>query len=111
MGIARHLRDVLTLWTVSGRDGFGGYTFADPVTILGRWEQSQQKFITDAGEESVSQAIVYLGSDVTVGDWLGEGDLTASPDPTIDTVSSFRIRGFSRVANLRNSSNNRRAFI
>ena len=110
MSIRSKLFQKLTYWSVSGTDGFGGYTFNTPVVVNGRWEESQQKFISESGEESVTQAVVYLENDVSVGDWLGEGDLTADSDPTT-IAGGFRVRGFSRVANLRNTENLRRAFM
>lgn len=110
MSIGSKLNQKLTYWVITGTDGFGGYTFGTPILVNGRWEEGQQKFISESGEESVSQAIVYLQDDVSVGDWLGEGDLTATLDPS--TISGgFRVRGYSRVANLRNTENLRKAFI
>ena len=114
MPMLRNLRDTITYWRVTGNDGFGGYTLAAPTVLRARWTEGQQKFVNASGEEDVSQATVYLESDVVIGDWIALGNYKFEPDPfnpAEGVITPYRVRGFSRVANLRNSTNLRTAFI
>ena len=61
-------------------------------------------------EEEVSEAIVFLGIDIGVGDYLGQGDLTATSDPT-SIAGPFRIRQRQKTTDLRNLQALRKAFL
>ncbi|KKM27946.1 hypothetical protein LCGC14_1569620 [marine sediment metagenome] len=100
MGVERNMHDNVTHWPNAGSDGFGGFTYGAPVTFKGRWEDKNVLFLTLAGEEETSNAVVYVPQAVAIGDYLGQGDLTADADPTaID--GPFRIRGYNRSTDLR----------
>ena len=108
--LTRHLREDITHWPATGSDGYGGFTFGTPVKIKGRWEERAVLFINADQEESVSESIVYLGTDIAVGDYLGQGDLVATPDPT--TISGpRRIRQRQKTTDLRNLLSIRKAFL
>lgn len=110
MNIYSQLKHTITYWRVTGSDGYGGYTFATPITIKARWEDSQEKFISTDGEESVSRAVVFIDRSVTVGDYLAEGDFTTTDNPD-DVSGAFPVRAFSRITNLRNTQTLRTAFL
>lgn len=106
----RNLKETLTLWANTGSDGFGGFTFAAPVTLNGRWEDLQVMFKTPENEEVVSSSVVYTGVDVAVGDYIAQTDLTATSDPT--TISdTWRIRQRAKVSDLRGLQMVRKAFL
>lgn len=100
MGLERHMHDDVTHWPVTGSDGFGGFLFGTPVKIKARWEDKNVLFLGTNGEEETSNAIVYVPAAVPIGDYLGLGDLVATPDPTsID--GPFRVRAANRSTDLR----------
>lgn len=106
----RHLREDITHWVNEGSDGVGGYSFATPVILKGRWE-GRTELIRDAtGREVVSSARVFLGVDVETEDYLAQGDLTSTANPTTLT-DAFRIKRFDRITDLRNVATLRRAFL
>jgi len=108
--LTRNLREDVTHWPLTGTDGYGGFTYATPVKLKARWEDRAVLFVNANNEEVVSQAIVYLGVDISEGDYLGQGDLTATSDPT--TLSgTYRIRQRHKTTDLRNLLALRKAFL
>jgi len=97
---ASALNHDVTHWPVTGSDGYGGFTFGTPILLSGRWEQKQELFINVDLEEVLSSAIVYLNTDLSIGDYVIEGDETATVDPT--TLEAKRIRGLNKITDLRN---------
>lgn len=95
----KFLSETITYWTPASHDHFSKETWSTPTTISGRWESRSERFATALGEEAISNAKVYLASEVTVAGWLYPGTSSAS-DPT--TVSgAFPIRRAERVPTLR----------
>lgn len=78
----RNLKDDVTYWTVTGANGYGGYNFATPALVKGRWEERAEQFRDPDNEEHVSQSVVYLTLELQVGDYICKGDQTATADPT-----------------------------
>lgn len=92
----------VTHWVVTGSNGFGGFTFGTPTLLRGRWEDKVEQFRNPRDEEEVSQSVVYLDTDVDIGDYLAQGDYATTPtaDPTtLDGAS--RVRQRFRTTNLR----------
>ncbi len=106
--VTRNLKQDITHWTVTS-DGFGGFTYSTPVTQKGRWEDSQILFRNAEGEEVVSDAIVYLSSDVVVEDFLFDG-ISVVADPTT-LAEAKQIRQFNKTPDLRNNNEMRKAFL
>ena len=74
-------------WGTPVNDGYGGYTFDDPVEILVRWEDKNVLFKDNTGRELISKAQVFIHSDYTVEEegWLYLGDLD---DSGLDSAST-----------------------
>lgn len=110
MDPTRNMNEDVTHWSVTGTDGYGGFTFGTPIKLSGRWEEKAELFLDINNEEVISSAIVFVSADVSIGDYLGQGDLTATSDPT--TLSGpHRIRQNSKISDLRNLSVLRKAFL
>ncbi len=106
----RHLRQDVTHWPVTGSDGYGGFAYGAPVLLKGRWEDKAVLFRTIENEEVVSNALVYLSVDIAVGDYFGEGDFTATADPT--TISgTFRSKQYHKSTDLRALQALRKVFL
>ena len=109
MSLRDHPQDI-TVWQPGVNDGFGGFTFPAPTLIKGRWEQKQELFMDPKGEELMSEAIVYIDTDVTIGQYIAEGDQTAIADPT--TLSdAHRIKQYMKIPDLRFNSFERKAIL
>jgi hypothetical protein len=106
----RHLRQDVTHWPVTGSDGYGGFTYGTPVLLKGRWEDKAVLFLTLENEEVVSNAIVYLDTDIAVGDWFGLGDLTATNDPST-IIGTYRSRQYHKSTDLRALQALRKVFL
>lgn len=104
----RNLRQTITYWAPAAADGFGGRSFSSPTTIKGRWEGRVNLITDSAGREKVSNAIVYLSSQVVVNGYLYEGESTAS-DPL--SVGAFEIIRFDRVPSLNARDFENKAFL
>jgi hypothetical protein len=82
--LKRMLNQKAVYWGTPAGDGYGGFTFADPVELDCRWEDKTELFVSPAGEETPSQAVVYLPQDVDVGGYLFLGaldDINSDQDP------------------------------
>lgn len=109
MTLRDHPQDI-TVWQPGVNDGFGGFTFPAPTLIKGRWEDTQVLFLNSKGEELMSQAVVYVDTDVSVGQYLVEGDLTATADPTT-LADAHRIKQYMRIPDLRQNDFERKAML
>ncbi len=103
--------DKVTHW-VATPNGFGGYTFALPTILDGRWEFKSEKFLSDDGKETISKAIVYLSADVLTEDYLMLGE-TSEADPTnlTDGKLAYQVGGFDKTPDLRSLSFCRKAYL
>lgn len=102
MGLERNFRQDVTHWPVTGTDGFGGFAFAEPILLRGRWEEKSEVFINQDNESVLSKAIVYVNSDVTNGDFVALGDFATEEVRVLDPteVSAFRIRNYGKITDL-----------
>lgn len=104
----RNLKQQATHW-VATADGFGGFNYSTPVELKCRWEKRFETFRDSQGEETTSNALVYLSADVEIGDYIFEGVSTVA-DPTT-LVEARRVRQFNKLTDLRNIEVQRLAFL
>lgn len=83
----RDFPQTITLWSATP-DGFGGNTFAAPVLIKGRWEEKQVMYYSAKGDEVQSKAVVYLDTDVAIGDYIAQDDQTGTAVATNSSGAS-----------------------
>lgn len=105
-------RQDATWWSVSP-DGFGGDAFSAPKLIKVRWEIRAETFIGSIDrKELISDAVVFLGEDVSVGDYLALGDFTnpAVANPTT-LPEAFKIQKYDEFTDLRSVSTMRRVML
>ena len=103
--ITRNLRQVATLWTSSGLDGYGNPTWAAPVAIKVRWEERIERTLDSSGNEILSKAYVYMAQKYDVGSYLYLGTSVAAAPPT----GSFEVVNFQSIPNIRNSYSEHKA--
>lgn len=108
--IKRSLSQTLVYWATPVADGYGGFTFDDPVEIKGRCEYTTELILSGStGEEVLSKARVYLNQEVYEGEYLYLGeldddDLESAPTP-INTSKSMRIISATKLPQLGSSTN------
>lgn len=102
--ISKRLNQTLVYWGNPKNDGFGTYTFDDPVEIRGRCEYKVEMVLSVDGEELVSRARVYLEQEVDGGGYLYLGTLDDSvigdDQSPSTTEGSMRILAFEKIPSL-----------
>jgi len=78
--MARICRQTAVYWASPVNDGFGGFTFEDPVEIMCRWEDMHQVVTDDKGNEITSRALVFVLQDVDEEGYLYLGTLDSLYD-------------------------------
>ena len=63
-------------WGSPVNAGGGAVTFADPVEIDCRWDDRQEKFVNERGEDSISESVVYTNQALALGGYLMRGTLS-----------------------------------
>ena len=107
--IKRNLKQTATYWSPGTNDGFGGVSWGAPVEVKCRWEEKVQQFIDFSGNETVSNAIVYVDTDVETMGYLFEGT-SASTDPT--TLSAAKqIRLYNKTPSLKANIFERKVYL
>jgi hypothetical protein len=101
-------RDV-TVWRAGNEDSYGDPTFASPELIGGHWEERSELTRTAQNEEIVSKAVVFVDTEVAVGDYLGEGDQTGISTP--DLAQASEVRDFRRIPSMRTNQTELKAIL
>jgi len=97
--IERSCVQTIVYWGNPVADGYGGYTYDDPVEIEGRWEEVSEMIATADGEETLTRARVWLTQDVDEGGYMYLGDadeLDSNPDPQ-DVDGAWKIISFRKI--------------
>jgi len=64
-------------WALTGVNGYGEPIFAEPVEMLVRWEDKQERFVSKDGTEHTSSSVVYPPSQPVLGGYLYLGTLAS----------------------------------
>lgn len=105
----KHLTETLTRWVRGTPDGFGGFSSWTKSNIKGRWEQRTELFVDPAGNQVMSRAVVYVDTDVSLGDYLFQGNSTGS-DPA-NVSDAYEVRDFKKVSTLGGSIYERKVML
>ena len=116
--ISRLCVQTAVYWGSPTEDGYGGKTFADPVEISCRWEDTVEKISrvgARLGEEIISRAVVYVTEDVEELGYLFLGDLDdldsdEEADPTT-VENAYMINRFDKIPVLRSTEFLRKAYL
>jgi hypothetical protein len=89
-------------WARSGTDSYGQPSFAEPVEITCRWDDSVTEFIDPQGERRLSSAVVYVDRDMPLGSMLKLGDLDSNiADDPRENADTFEVRQFAKNPNFK----------
>lgn len=103
------LAQTLTLWRVTGIDGFNKPSFAAPEEQICRWEERSEKIQTADGTEVLSRARIFLAVDVALGDYMLLG--TNSETNPMQVPGAYRVRDFRKIPSLDGTMFERKAFL
>lgn len=103
--ITRMRRQVCSYWAAPSYSSAGAITYAQPIDLKCRWEDTQIKYTTAQGEEKISRSVVYVGQDLDLGGWLALGTVAAlsteqKNNPAL-VDGAGRIQNFSKVPNMK----------
>ncbi len=104
MSIIKKMRkQTAVYWPFSSIDQFGKKSFGDPVLIKVRWVDISEEFLDADGERQMSNAVVYVDRDVTIGGVLMLGVLADITDAVNikENVGAWEIRRFENLPNMR----------
>lgn len=79
-----------TYWGPGASDGYGGASHPDPVQIMCRWEDNNERVRDADGNEFVSRSVVYPDQDVERMGWLYLGTSIES-DPR-NQAGAYEVR-------------------
>ena len=103
--LTRGLNQTGTYWASPVSDGFGGFSFTDPVTVICRYEEKVELFIDIQGQEKRSVAVVYVAQDMIVGEYFALGTHTDSADNEPKDVDvAYMIQAFKKIPNIKGTS-------
>ena len=100
--MTRSCTQTAVYWGTPVKDGYGGFTFDDPVEIPCRWEDRIGQFTSNKGEQVYTKATVYVLQDLEEDCWLFLGTLadlsdeddTSQPKTVTD---AFEIKRFDKL--------------
>jgi len=111
--IARNCPQTAVYWGTPVNDGTGGKTFADPVEIACRWEETIQVMLDTKGVETTSRAVVFVTQDVDEEGILYLGtldDLDSDEEADPMTITgAYSIKRFTKTPSLGSTTDFRRA--
>lgn len=84
-----------TYWGAPTSDGYGGFTFASPVSIMVRWDEKIEVFTDKQGKEYRSKAVVMTPDNIAEGGYLMLGISTSTAPRTL--ANAFEIRRVDRT--------------
>lgn len=101
--IEKILKGTCVYWPQIGTDGFGQPTFGDPQEMRCRWEGVTRQVTTADGRMIMSQARVYVETDVAVGGVLLEKSLAETTSLTVpfDNAGAFEVMKFDKMPTLK----------
>lgn len=107
---ARNMRDVITYWAPTGvKNVYGKPTWDPPVTLMARWEDTQQIIVSKHAKEYVSKSKVMVIEELSMDGYLFNGTST-EVDPTTVT-GAWEIQAVGRMNDLRAMSSLTVAFL
>lgn len=91
------LPDLVTYWTRTSLNDYGMPGYSSPVTISGRWNNTQTLLRDANGEEIVSNVVIYCSVNINIGDWiyLGTSVDDNPPDSAYEIKQKFVRRDLS----------------
>jgi len=117
MNLRRFFRQKAVYWPSPTPDGYGGYTYGEPVEVDVRWTVKQDKFLSSQGagngvEEILSRAVVLSETDFDMKGRLALMNLIdLSSSSTPETEGALTIEGFEKIPTIKADQFLRKAFL
>lgn len=110
-----NLRQDAVYWAPNATGAYGTKTFVSGVAVNVKWFERNDVYRKPTGEESVSNAIVHVGQDMSIGGYLYLGTLASltpaqKANPLVVT-NAKRIEGFEKTPQVSGGNYVRRVFL
>ena len=108
------LKQTAVYWANPVNDGFGAFSYDTAVDLSVRWEDKSVLFVDAGGNEVTSRAVVYVATDLTVGEYLMLGevdDLSSAEEEPEAYASAYMIRAVEKIPSVRSSTFLRKVFL
>lgn len=113
--ISRVCAQTAVYWGSPTNDGYGSFTYDDPVEISVRWQDKTEIIKDSKGQEQVSRAEVYLTQDVDEQGILYLGTLddldSAQEDSPFTIDGAYIIMKFEKSPNIKGTEFVRKAYL
>ena len=104
--------DDILYWGNPVDDGFGNYTFDDPVELKARWiEKTQLKLDGVTGQDVVMNVVIYAGQALDLKGYVMKGELDDLDSDGQDPLQEANARQLRQVRNLTNFRNGRSLYV
>ena len=117
MNIKKFFKQTAVYWGSPEPDGFGGWTFTDPVEVKVRWTVKQEKFLTGQGvgngvEEILSRVVVLAETDFDMNGKMALATLADLDSDTVpEDVDALTIMGFEKIPTIKATQFLRKAYL
>ena len=117
MNLKKFFNQKAVYWPTPTPDGYGGYTYGEPVEVDVRWTVKQEKFLSSQGagngvEEILSRVVVLSEIDFDMKGRMALMnliDLSSSSTPEIE--GALTIEGFEKIPTIKADQFLRKAFL
>ena len=103
-----NLTQTAVYWGSPTNDGYGGFTYADPVEISCRWEYKRELFMDNEGRQLISNAGVQVSQDLDIQGLLFLGDLddldSDQEESPIGVDGVFEIKQLDKIPTINGSA-------
>lgn len=89
------MNQTATYWAPGPADRYGNKSFRPPVTVLVRWQDVAELFISPEGREETSSAVVYPREPLALQGYLVLGTSAAADPKTVAGAKEIRQRAAS----------------
>lgn len=111
----RNLKQTAVYWGAPVPDGYGGFSYADPVEISCRWVDTVEMITDSRGNEIVCRATVQVSQDLDEQGILYLGsleDLDSSEEVDPQTISlAYSIKRFDKTPTIKATGYFRMAYL
>lgn len=95
-------RQKAVYWKKISEDQYSTPSFADPVEVKCRWEDTLLDYRYAQGALSGSQSNVYVDREMFTGDFLMEGAIESdTPESPVSSPKAYEIIAFEKIPNLK----------
>lgn len=111
----RVCKQTAVYWGAPTENGYGGFTYDDPVEIAVRWENKTEVITDSKGQEQVSKAEIFLTQDIDEQGMLFLGTLddldSAEEDDPTTVNGAYVVMKFEKIPDMAGREFTRKAYL